>query len=170
MDYITCQFVHIIDFALLTLARHNCLTQDFTDMSDTCKGCEKRSIFALKRHQRAEEAWHQWISAQLCLSELGSPWPMSPLNDCEECPSWMAAILHLCLLLTRWCHSVRRRRPPLPPHVEAHSTALGQKLCLQWTHSTRAVADWPNLVSVSHKIRNYQRHFWWQISKWQKFL
>lgn len=56
VDYIMCQFVCIIDFTLLALTRHNWLTQDFTDMSDTCKVCEKRSIFALKRHQRAEKA------------------------------------------------------------------------------------------------------------------
>lgn len=161
VDYITCQFVHIIDFTLLALTRHNCLTQDFTDMSDTCKGCEKRSIFALKRHQRAEQAWHWRISAQLCLSELGSPWPTSPLNDCEECPLWMPAILHLMLAGDTRVSECQKENSP--PHVEAHSTTLGQKLGLQRTHTARAVADWLDLVSVSHEIGNYQGHFWWQV-------
>lgn len=128
----------------------NCLSQDFTDMSDTCKGCEKRSIFALKRHQRAEQAWHQRISAQLCLSELGSPWPTSSLNDCVECPWWMAAILHLMLAGDTRVSECQEENPPHPtcrgpwhsfrtkawPAVDTHSQSCGwlarPRLCLPW--------------------------------------
>lgn len=148
MDYITCQFVCIINFRLLALTR-SCLTQDFTDMSDTCKGCEKRSIFALKRHQRAEQAWHQQISAQLWLSELGSPWPVSPLDDCEECSLWIVAILHLMLSGdTLVSEDQEEKFPPTPrgpwhsfrtkarPAVDTHSQSCGWLarpcLCLPW--------------------------------------
>lgn len=138
--------------------RHNCLTQDITDMSDTCKGCEKMSIFALKRHQRAELAWHQRITAQLCLSELGSPWPSSPLNDCEECPLWMTAILHLMLAGDmRVSECQEEKLTPPPPTCRGPWYRFRTKA---WpavdTHTARAVADGPDLISVSHEIGNYQ--------------
>lgn len=148
VDYITCRFVRIIDFTLLPLTRHNCLTQDFTNMSDTCKGCEKRSIFALKRHQRAEQAWHQRIPAQLCLSELGSPWPTSPLYDCEEsfmngCNStsyacwWHTGVRVSGGEVSPTCrgpwHSFRTKAWPA---VDTHSQNCGwlarPRLCLPW--------------------------------------
>lgn len=66
----------------------------------------------------------------------------------------MAAILHLMLAGDTRVSECQEENPPTP-HVEAHGTALGQKLGLQWTHTARAVADWPDLASVSHEIGNY---------------
>lgn len=142
LDYVTCRFVRIIDFTLMPLTRYNCLTQDFPNMSDTCKGCEKRSIFALKRLQRAEQARHQRISAQLCSLNLAHPDPWALYMTVKR-PIWMAAILHLMLVGDTRVSECQEEK--FPPHVEAHGTALGQKLGLQWTHRAKAVANWPDL-------------------------
>lgn len=69
----------------------------------------------------------------------------------------MAAILHL--MLAGDMRVLECQKEKFPPRLEALSTALGQKLGLQWTHTARALADWPDLVSVSHEIGNSNDHF-----------
>lgn len=69
----------------------------------------------------------------------------------------MAAILHLMLAGDTRVSECQEEK--FSPHVEAHGTASGQTLGLQWTHTARSVADWPDLVPVSHEIGNYKGHF-----------
>lgn len=131
-------------------------------MIDSANKCEKEATFPHTSHQRAEQAWHHWIWAQLDFLNLSHPhrWPFLWLmrSVAHECLRFCSA----CLMVTFGC---QRAQNESVPH-----THTGLRLGLQqWpvpqrTHTRPAVADHHGLFSGSHEIGNYRGRVWWQIA------
>lgn len=149
-------------------------------MIDTCKDCEKRPIFALKRHQRAEQAWHQQISAQL--ASLNFTLTTSPLAACKVSPLWMAVTLQLLYspltLRVSECQEDSLSPPRGPwrsiwtkawPAVDIHGPSCGRParppLCLPWNWKLQGLFLTTNhcLCVCSSFRRNY---FLMRLKSW----
>lgn len=147
VNNITCQFVHIIDFTLLSLTRQ---------------------LFNPRFHKHEWHLWRVWEKVYICPKETSKGrTSMTPVNLNTTLPLWTwftrthepfiwlwrdlyewQQFYILCLLVTRGCQSVRRRifpssrrpwhsfRTKAWPAVDTHSQSCGwlarPRFCLPW--------------------------------------